>query len=93
MLALGIFSLAVPKKKKDFCVLIDWEDGKNHYNTIFEFTGLLATERANQTANSLRKFKKPRHYRLKEDEIKCPFCAEIIKKEAKICRYCNNNIT
>lgn len=26
------------------------------------------------------------------DEIECPYCAETIKKNAKICRYCKNEI-
>jgi len=26
------------------------------------------------------------------DTIECPYCAEIIKKNAKICRYCNNKL-
>ncbi len=29
---------------------------------------------------------------MNEDEIKCPFCAEVIKAEAKICRFCNRNL-
>lgn len=27
------------------------------------------------------------------DTIECPYCAEKIKKNAKICRYCNNTLT
>ncbi len=27
-----------------------------------------------------------------DDEQKCPFCAEIIKKEAKICRFCHSSL-
>lgn len=28
-----------------------------------------------------------------QDEKKCPFCAEIIKKEAIICKHCHSNLT
>lgn len=27
------------------------------------------------------------------DRISCPFCAELIKKEAEICRFCNRNVS
>ena len=30
--------------------------------------------------------------RRKEGLVKCPFCAEYIKKEAKVCRYCGRDI-
>jgi len=32
------------------------------------------------------------NHQYQSDTIECPYCAETIKKNAKICRYCNNKL-
>lgn len=98
ILALGIFSLAVPKEKKqkEFYIVIDWDDDNNEkQNTIFEFsetTDIRAENLAIKASNTLSQYKKSKAHRLKSDEKKCPYCAEIIKIEAKKCRYCGSEL-
>lgn len=59
ILALGIFSLAAPKKKKykEYCLVIDWNDKNNiRQNTVFEFTGNNSENSVNIAQNTLKKF-------------------------------------
>lgn len=95
MLTLGIFSLALPKKKKhkEYCIVFDWEDENlERQNLVFEFSGYAADELAIKAFNSLKKYKKPKLQRLKPDEKTCPHCAETIKAEAKVCKHCGRDV-
>jgi hypothetical protein len=79
--------------KKDYCLVIDWDDNfAVRHNTIFEFTGSAASTQAHKAVEALKRHQKPHVPRLRADEKRCPYCAEIIKREALVCRFCNQRI-
>lgn len=79
--------------KKEYCLVIDWDDNfAVRHNTVFQFTGSAASAQAHKAVEALKRHQKPHVPRLRTDEKRCPYCAEIIKKEALVCRFCNQRI-
>jgi hypothetical protein len=57
LLAVGVFAFALKKKKKNEIafVTIEWNDGKFDHETIFEFEGTDAMQKANTARNKMMK--------------------------------------
>ncbi len=58
LLAVGVFAFALKKKKKTELayLTIEWNDGRFDHDTIFEFEGAGAMQKANTARNQIMKF-------------------------------------
>lgn len=94
-LLFGAAALFMKKEKVtgNMYLVFDWDnvEGTNT-KTIFEIVGDNLMAMANDILNKLKPYTLPKAITLKADEKKCPFCAEVIKKEAKICRFCQSKL-
>lgn len=76
-----------------YCLVIDWQSGDSRNNVVFEFRGIAPRVNAHGVETILKSSCKAAVPPLRFDERNCPFCREIIKREALICKHCRMRIT
>lgn len=80
-----------------FAAIIASSKGRNFFGwlilgLLFGIFALLAAGFMPAVNKSEEKLSETTIKSLSNDERKCPFCAEIIKKEAKLCKHCGKEV-
>ncbi len=88
-------NLGVAKNRSlsGYCLVIDWQIGDTRNNAVFEFRGITARVTAHSVETILKSNCKAAVPPLRFDERNCPFCREVIKKEALLCKHCRSRVT
>ena len=77
---------------KGYCLVIDWQIGDTRNNVIFEFHGLAPRANAHGVETILKSHCKSHAPALRFDERNCPYCREVIKREALLCKHCRSRV-